>query len=411
MNTKHLFFVGLFTFFITLVITGLLVWQSDILRKMSGYELIGRFDTIGGLINGADVRYRGVSVGKVIRIKPKPTHIDIVFFIEKTIQVPVNSTVSILFDGLVGESYMQINLADDTTSFVKEHEVLRGNSASDLANFIDLGSQNLMQTDAILSELRTLLTDERLFLDIKSVIRNLAQVSDKMAAVSQQQEWQSIAVSGDQALRQLNTILARLSNTDAQLALTQFYTVMERLETFSELLSADKNVAAFETILAELADSSTDLNALLGSSGEGKGLMAQLLDVTFKTGAEVAYNAERKSGTFDTAFTLQSGRYGLLTGVGNYTGTTEVHHFQQLFLLTDRLQTRLGVFYKKEGIGLQYQLTPRLSVTGVYYDFEETAYLLKSSYRFYHDLRMDVGYRQDPLRTSGSLDVGLGLEF
>ena len=60
--------VGIFTFLMLVVSMVLIIWQSDIFRKVTGYELVGRFDHIGGLIDGAAVRYRGYTIGHVVYI-------------------------------------------------------------------------------------------------------------------------------------------------------------------------------------------------------------------------------------------------------------------------------------------------------------------------------------------------------
>ena len=63
--------VGIATFLMTIAIAALLVWKSSIHLKATGYQLVGKFQYVSGLLNGAEVRYRGVNVGKVFSIKPK----------------------------------------------------------------------------------------------------------------------------------------------------------------------------------------------------------------------------------------------------------------------------------------------------------------------------------------------------
>ena len=48
MEQNKTLMVGIVTFIMMAVIAVLLIWQSDIFRKVSGYELTGRFQNISG---------------------------------------------------------------------------------------------------------------------------------------------------------------------------------------------------------------------------------------------------------------------------------------------------------------------------------------------------------------------------
>ena len=176
--------VGIFTFLMLVVSMVLIIWQSDIFRKVTGYELDGRFDHIGGLIDGAAVRYRGYTIGHVVYISPLPIHIDVKFFVDGQIEIPDDSKVKIMFDGLVGENYIQIEPGLNVESFLQDGDIINGKSGSDLANFIDLGSQNLVQSEAILTHLKSFLMDPILFSQIKRIISNVHDISTELSSLS-----------------------------------------------------------------------------------------------------------------------------------------------------------------------------------------------------------------------------------
>ena len=93
MKRNKYILVGIFTFFLIIFTSILLVWQTDIFRKVQGYSITGEFQHIGGLLDGAAVRYRGYAVGHVISIKPGPEKIEVRFFVAKNIKIPINSMI------------------------------------------------------------------------------------------------------------------------------------------------------------------------------------------------------------------------------------------------------------------------------------------------------------------------------
>ena len=83
MKQNKYILVGLFTFFLIGFTSVLILWQTDILRKVQGYSVTGEFYHIGGLLDGAVVRYRGYPVGHVTKIQPGPENIEVSFFVAK----------------------------------------------------------------------------------------------------------------------------------------------------------------------------------------------------------------------------------------------------------------------------------------------------------------------------------------
>ena len=56
---------------IALICLGMIVvWKSSLFLNVTGYEMIGSFESIEGLTVGSEIRYRGFKVGKVMRIDP-----------------------------------------------------------------------------------------------------------------------------------------------------------------------------------------------------------------------------------------------------------------------------------------------------------------------------------------------------
>jgi phospholipid/cholesterol/gamma-HCH transport system substrate-binding protein len=74
------------------------------------YLLTAKFNRIDGVSAGTDVRMAGVKVGTVsdIKLDPKTYKAVVSFTMDKKYQVPDDSTVQVISDGLLGGAYLGI---------------------------------------------------------------------------------------------------------------------------------------------------------------------------------------------------------------------------------------------------------------------------------------------------------------
>lgn len=168
--------VGLVTIVAILILGGMIMWKGDILLKTAGYELIGSFNNVGGLLEGADVRYRGYKVGKALHINPEPSETRVRMNIVGDIRVPLGSTLRIAFDGLIGQKYVEImpSLSDKNCP---PKSVLKGFSTLGLVDFIDVGTVNLEELKGILESVRKLTDDPATQKAVKESIVNIEEAT------------------------------------------------------------------------------------------------------------------------------------------------------------------------------------------------------------------------------------------
>jgi len=164
--------VGLVTIIAILIFAGMIMWKGDILLKTAGYELIGSFENVGGLLEGSDVRFRGYKVGKVLHINPGSVDTRVYMNIVGDIRVPMGSTLRIAFDGLIGQKYVEI-MPSASDKFCPPKSVLKGFSTLGLVDFIDVGTVNLEELKGILESVRKLTDDPQTQKAIKDSIINI----------------------------------------------------------------------------------------------------------------------------------------------------------------------------------------------------------------------------------------------
>lgn len=167
--------VGIMTLIGAIALAMIITWKSNLFLTAQGFELVGSFTNIEGLTVGSEVRYRGFNVGKVMRIDPGPADIKVYATVKRGLKMPEDSTLRVGFDGIVGLKYLEIKPGSLETLY-KPGMVLQGISTSGLVDFVDVGTQNLMETKAILEEFRRFVSNP----ELQQAINNTATNTEKL---------------------------------------------------------------------------------------------------------------------------------------------------------------------------------------------------------------------------------------
>jgi virulence factor Mce-like protein len=81
-----------------------------------GYQVHGTFDAAGqGLIEGSDIKIRGVDVGHVAGVALRDGQADVTMFINQGIEIPANSVATIRPKTLFGEKFIDISRGDESS--------------------------------------------------------------------------------------------------------------------------------------------------------------------------------------------------------------------------------------------------------------------------------------------------------
>lgn len=106
MGAVVLLVAGLFLFF---------AYTNSNVKAVSGYPVLARFSSTGGLTAGADVRISGVKVGTVTQqYLDKQTFQAVVHMeIDNNVQLPRDTAASIASESLLGGRYLQLDPGGD----------------------------------------------------------------------------------------------------------------------------------------------------------------------------------------------------------------------------------------------------------------------------------------------------------
>lgn len=108
------------------------------LNTEGGYELSARFDRVGALKVGADVRISGIKVGTVVaeRLDPKSFSAVVHFTVNPDVQLPVDTAAKITSAGLLGADYLSLEPGGSEQNLKAGERIRYTQGAIDLMNLI-----------------------------------------------------------------------------------------------------------------------------------------------------------------------------------------------------------------------------------------------------------------------------------
>ncbi len=186
-KTKLELRVGIFVFIGLVILIIFILSIGGFKTWSSGYHINLSFNFVNGVKVGAPVRFSGVDVGEVKRVKleflpeENRSNVNLEIWIRNNIKIPNDSTVWVNTLGLLGEKYVEIMPGKDYTDLVKAHEIMVGidplpihqifNNAESILRNLDEGIVKIknkegslgkfIYDDAIYNELEALVTDVR----------------------------------------------------------------------------------------------------------------------------------------------------------------------------------------------------------------------------------------------------------
>ena len=111
---------------LVLAITFLLKFIDVNTENNLTYELRAKFLKAGGVVIGNDVKMRGVKIGVVKNVSLDKDYFAVVdFSVYDNINVPVDSTVKIASDGILGNKYLSITPNADSKNILKINEEIK----------------------------------------------------------------------------------------------------------------------------------------------------------------------------------------------------------------------------------------------------------------------------------------------
>ena len=121
-----------------LLFLALKVGSTSAINSSDSYEVIARFENIGGLKLRAPVKSAGVVVGRVadIQFDNETYEAAVTLRLDKRYAFPKDSSAAILTSGLLGEQYIGLNAGGDSLKLKAQDRILITQDAVVLENLI-----------------------------------------------------------------------------------------------------------------------------------------------------------------------------------------------------------------------------------------------------------------------------------
>lgn len=320
--------VGLFALFGLILLSGLVVWLRGGGINRESYQIIVSFEDVSGLQLGAPVNYRGVTVGRIVRLTPSSNSVNVTLEIDSVkLRIPRDVRIEANRYGLIGEASVDITplatlseeaLAinprseecEDKQLILCDQTQMIGKSGDELVNSLTQLSQaysdpqfiaNINATArnaAIAGEKIAKLTDEMTLL-AKTTRQEIQGVSETVEAIKGTANKSSILVENiDKTVINNQNDLKRSLNQASALMENLNITVAENRQTVQRtLLSLEKTSNDLQKLASNLDTVINQVNTGLNAVNTAE--VAQNLDKILRETAQTSANLRQLSDTLN----------------------------------------------------------------------------------------------------------------
>ncbi|MDD5464975.1 MAG: MlaD family protein [Candidatus Omnitrophica bacterium] len=185
-KTKLELKVGIFVFIGLVILVTFILSIGGFKTWSSGYRINVNFNFVNGVKVGAPVRFAGVDVGEVKRIKlefvpgESRSNVCLVIWVRDIIKIPADSTVWVNTLGLLGEKYVEIIPGKDYANPVKENGAMAGidplpihtifNEAENIMRNLDEGLAQIRNKEGTLGKL---IYDDKLYKELDAMVTDV----------------------------------------------------------------------------------------------------------------------------------------------------------------------------------------------------------------------------------------------
>lgn len=224
-----LFLMGLGAFLV------IILWLNGVTASRNSYKAIVEFANAGGMQKGAPVRYRGVKVGNISRIEPKPNAVEVEIEISQSdLIIPRNVLVEANQSGLISESIIDITPKASLPTDTKIAKPLDKNcdrtlivcNGSRLKGQIGISLDELIRST---TELATIYNNPQFYQRVNKLLETSAEAATGVAALSRdarslsksfQGQLNTFASTANSVQRATNELTASTKKTVEQLGVT-----------------------------------------------------------------------------------------------------------------------------------------------------------------------------------------------
>ncbi|MBD3880923.1 MCE family protein [Phormidium tenue FACHB-886] len=245
------------------VLVGLVLWLRGFNPGNRSYRAIIQFPEVAGIQEGAAVSYRGVSVGRVLEVRPGANAVEVeIEILSGSLVIPKDAIVEANQSGLIGSTTIDITPRSPLASTAVAQNPLAADCLSDLvvcngdrlAGNVGVSFSALVRSSTQFAEL---FSNPQFFAEVRALTRNSAQAASSVSELSG--EVTNLTKSVQQELGSLSAAASR-SATSVGEAADQFGLTAQQVNA---LLS--ENRSSLVTTLGTIDQTSREVQNLVGT--------------------------------------------------------------------------------------------------------------------------------------------------
>lgn len=262
--------VGLFILLGLMLFGGTILWLRGLAIGNRSYKVIIEFANIAGMEDGAQVRYRGVAVGKITKTRPGPNGVEVEVEISPAdLVIPRDVVVEANQSGLLGSTSIDINPVRPLTVAVETKPLDRDcNPDLILCNNSRLPGQIGVSVDELIRsaiQFANVYSDPKFFANVNAVVKNSAEAASEVAKLSR--EFASVAKVTREQLPALSESSRAITLTANKLGVTADQVNVLLAENRLTLVSTLNNI---NQLTLQLRSTVTSLNPTVNRLQQGE---------------------------------------------------------------------------------------------------------------------------------------------
>ena len=219
--------VGFFVVIGFLILSMIVFFVSGVYFFRPGYHLTALFDYAGIINRGAPVRFSGVRVGEISKVRivnpegeKAKAKVEITFFVEKGIEVREHDEVSIQGTHIMSEPHIQITPVLDGGKVLQDGDIIPGGiSPYSMDELIKRGESIAERLDALLGRVGGVFENPETRQMFRNSLENMNQFLASMNAVTagQEKEMRAVVTNLSRATDEMSELLKRLNRAEGTL--------------------------------------------------------------------------------------------------------------------------------------------------------------------------------------------------
>jgi len=358
-----------------------------------GYPVQAVFNQVNGLKEGNVVRYAGVDVGRIKGVEVVPEGVKITMMMNPGVKIPEGSKFMIGADGLMGEKYINISPASQSSGFLAPHSIVRGEEIQGLDELIASSEKVLAEIHDLVKSLNEIMGDEKAKAAMKNTIFNAQEITNNLAVITANLA-RMTGENGDLnvTVSNLSAMSQSLSNAAARVDIMMSevdndgQTARDLRETLRNINNTSQRVEkmalALEGVVTdpEMAQNikETVKNARAASEKANKAL-TRVSSINTKMGFETLYNND--TGKYNSNADLRinaSPQNFAVIGVDGI-GEGSKGNFQ-IGKGDEKFAGRAGIIDSKMGMGVDTQIGKQMKLSVDVYDPNDVRVKLRTQY-------------------------------